>query len=179
MAIQVADGFSLKSKAPLDARVKFNTLALMKAVVDADVYEGCFAYCAETDKYYKFLSTNTVDADTGKWREFESGGGGNELEITLNDYNDLPSAEKMNGTNYFITDGQSSPTLFSVQKAILAAGATSVQFNVPTSGNPLLTLYTSDPNVSYLAASVSSGVATYTFGARSNAMDVYLKIEVF
>ena len=179
MALTLGDNFSYQGAKPLDARLKYDTLAAMKAVADSTMYEGCICYCVATDKTYQWKSSNTVDADTGKWRELETGGGGNELEITLNDYNDLPSADKMNGTNYFITDGQSSPTLFSVQKAILAAGATSVQFNVPTSGNPLLTLYTSDPNVSYLTASVVSGVATYTFGVRSSAMDVYLKIEVF
>ena len=76
MGIQVADNFDHKSKKPLDARISYTTLALMKAVTDTNIYEGCEAYCAETDKYYKFLSTNTVDASTGKWRERATGGGG-------------------------------------------------------------------------------------------------------
>ena len=76
MGISVADNFDHKSKKPLDARTSYSTLALMKAVIDANINEGCLAYCAETDKYYKFLSTNTVDESTGKWREFSSGGGG-------------------------------------------------------------------------------------------------------
>lgn len=76
MGIQVGDNFDHKSKKPLDARTSYATLALMKAVTDANINEGCLAYCAETDKYYKFLSTNTVDETTGKWREFSSGGGG-------------------------------------------------------------------------------------------------------
>lgn len=76
MGIQVGDNFDHKSKKPLDARTSYATLALMKVVVDANINEGCLAYCAETDKYYKFLSTNTVDDSTGKWREFSSGGGG-------------------------------------------------------------------------------------------------------
>lgn len=75
MGISVADNFDHKSKKPLDARTSYSTLALMKAVTDANMNEGCLAYCAETDKYYKFLSTNTVDSTTGKWREFSSGGG--------------------------------------------------------------------------------------------------------
>lgn len=76
MGISIADNFNIQSKKPLDGRNQFATLALMKAVVDANVYEGCEAYCAETDKYYMFKSTNTVDEDTGKWRERQSGGGG-------------------------------------------------------------------------------------------------------
>lgn len=73
--ISVADNFSYQGAKPLDARLKYDTLADMKAVVDATMYEGCEAYCVETDKYYKFKSTNTVDADTGKWREREDSAG--------------------------------------------------------------------------------------------------------
>lgn len=73
--IQVGDNFDHKSKKPLDARTSYATLALMKAVTDANIYEGCEAYCVETDKYYMFKSTNTVDADTGKWREREDSAG--------------------------------------------------------------------------------------------------------
>lgn len=83
MGIQVGDNFDHKSKKPLDARTSYTTLALMKAVTDANIPEGCLAYCAETDKYYKFLSTNTVDASTGKWREFSSGGGGGGSEYIV------------------------------------------------------------------------------------------------
>jgi hypothetical protein len=103
----------------------------------------------------------------------------NDEEITLAEYNDLPTAQKNNGKNYFITDGQNAGYIFSVQKAVLAAGATSVQFNIPTTGEPLLTLYTSDPNVQYTSCTISSGVATYYFTARSSAVNVYLRIEVF
>lgn len=75
MGIAIADNFNINMKKPLDGRNQFATLALMKAVTDASIYEGCEAYCVETDKYYKFLSSNTVDASTGKWRERASGGG--------------------------------------------------------------------------------------------------------
>lgn len=75
MAINVADGFQYLGKKSLDARTQYATLADMKAVTDANINEGCLAYCSETDKYYKFLSTNNSDEETGKWREYESGGG--------------------------------------------------------------------------------------------------------
>lgn len=91
MGIAVADNFNLQSKKPLDNRNQFATLALMKAVTDANIYEGCEAYCVETDKYYKFLSSNTVDASTGKWRERESGGSGG-----TTDYPDLTNKPKIN-----------------------------------------------------------------------------------
>ena len=75
MGISVADNFSYLGGKPLDGRIQYATLAAMKAMADATLYEGCEAYCVATDKYYKWLSSNTVDADTGKWREVESGGG--------------------------------------------------------------------------------------------------------
>lgn len=75
MAITIADGFQYLGKKSLDSRTSYATLALMKAVSDSNINEGCLAYCEETDKYYKFLSSNTVDTDTGKWREYSSGGG--------------------------------------------------------------------------------------------------------
>lgn len=74
MGISVADNFSYLGGKPLDGRIQYATLAAMKAMADATLYEGCEAYCIETDKYYKWKSSNTVDASTGKWREIEGGG---------------------------------------------------------------------------------------------------------
>lgn len=85
MGISIADNFQYQGKKPLDSRTSYATLAAMKAVTDATISEGCLAYCEETDKYYKFKSSNTVDADTGKWREY-SGGSGAE---SLNDLQDV------------------------------------------------------------------------------------------
>lgn len=76
MALTLGDNFSYQGAKPLDARLKYDTLAAMKSVADATMYDGCMAYCSATDKTYQWKSTNTVDADTGKWREFSSGGGG-------------------------------------------------------------------------------------------------------
>lgn len=75
MALTVGDNFSYQGAKPLDARLKYDTLASMKAVADATMYDGCLAYCVATDKTYQWKSTNTVDEDTGKWREFSSGSG--------------------------------------------------------------------------------------------------------
>ena len=90
MGIQVGDNFDHKSKKPLDNRTSYATLEAMKAVIDANIYEGCEAYCVETDKYYKFKSTNTVDASTGKWREREGGG--------TTDYSELNNKPSINDT---------------------------------------------------------------------------------
>lgn len=83
MALVLGDNFSYGGAKPLDARLTYNTLAQMKAVADATMYDGCTAYCKEADKTYQWKSTNTVDENTGKWREFSSGGstgGGHTIE---------------------------------------------------------------------------------------------------
>ena len=90
MAIAVADGFQYFGAKPLDSRIKYETTAAMKSVPDANLYEGCIAYCVATDKYYKWLSSNTVDETLGKWREYQSGGGssytaGDGINIDEND----------------------------------------------------------------------------------------------
>lgn len=74
MALTLGDNFSYQGAKPLDARLKYDTLAAMKAVADATMYDGCMAYCTATDKTYQWKSTNDVDETTGKWREFTSGG---------------------------------------------------------------------------------------------------------
>lgn len=79
MALTLGDNFSYQGAKPLDARLKYDTLASMKAVADATMYDGCLAYCVATDKTYQWKSTNTVDVNTGRWREFTSGGGGGEI----------------------------------------------------------------------------------------------------
>lgn len=76
MALTLGDNFSYQGAKPLDARLKYDTLAAMKAVADATMYDGCMAYCSATDKTYQWKSSNTVDETLGKWREFSSGGGG-------------------------------------------------------------------------------------------------------
>lgn len=84
MGITVGDNFDHKSKKPLDGRVQYATLAAMKAVSDANIYEGCTAFCVETGKEYRFLSSNTVNENTGKWREHEGQTytGGDNVEIS-------------------------------------------------------------------------------------------------
>lgn len=81
MGISVADNFSYLGGKPLDGRIQYATLADMKAMADATLYEGCEAYCVETDKYYQWKSSNTVDASTGKWRERTGGGGGSAIKL--------------------------------------------------------------------------------------------------
>lgn len=91
MAIQLADNFSYQGAKPLDARIQYATVAAMKAVADSALYEGCKAYCVETEKEYQWKSGNTVDPTTGKWREYE-GGGGDFEKMSQNDVDDIKGA---------------------------------------------------------------------------------------
>ena len=96
--IQVADGFDLKSKKPLDGRIQYASVADMKAVPEANLYDGCTAYVTATKKKYTFDSTNTVDSTTGKWRE-DTGGGSETTE--LSDLNDVEIESPADGEGLF------------------------------------------------------------------------------
>lgn len=69
--IQIIDNFEHRSKLPNFVRDQFDTLQDMKEVLDAYIDEGHISYCIETDKHYKFNANNSIDATTGKWREFK------------------------------------------------------------------------------------------------------------
>lgn len=70
MAIAVADNFSYKGAKPLDARIKYSTIADMVGTSEAILYDGCLTYVVENKKYYSFDSTNDFDETLGRWREF-------------------------------------------------------------------------------------------------------------
>ena len=74
--IKVGDNFSYKGKKPLDSRDYFDTVLEMAQYAETSLDEGHISYVKETDKYYKFNSTNNVDSTLGKWREYTSGGSG-------------------------------------------------------------------------------------------------------
>ena len=72
--IKVGDNFSYKGKKPLDSRDCFDTVSEMAQFAETSLDEGHISYVKETDKYYKFNSTNNVDMTLGKWREYTSSG---------------------------------------------------------------------------------------------------------
>ena len=90
MAITLGDNFSYQGAKPLDGRLKYDTVAAMASMADSVLYDGCLAYCVATDKTYQWKSSNTVDPTTGKWREFETGGG------QVIQYDSLPTASASN-----------------------------------------------------------------------------------
>ena len=69
MAKQIADSFLYKGKKPLDLREQFDTVLSMKEFPEAFIPEGFLTYCVEDGKNYRYKSTNTVSATTGKWKE--------------------------------------------------------------------------------------------------------------
>lgn len=73
MGLLIGDNFNYQANKPNFERDSFTTLAAMKAYPETSIDDGHISYCAETDKHYKFLSSNPVDGTTGKWREFETG----------------------------------------------------------------------------------------------------------
>ena len=74
--IKVGDNFSYKGKKPLDSRDCFDTVSEMAQFAETSLDEGHLSYVKETDKHYKFNSTNNVDSTLGKWREYTSSGSG-------------------------------------------------------------------------------------------------------
>ena len=74
--IKVGDNFSYKGKKPLDSRNCFDTVSEMAQFAETSLDDGHLSYVKETDKYYKFNSTNNVDSTLGKWREYTSSGSG-------------------------------------------------------------------------------------------------------
>ena len=87
--IQTANEFSLRKKAYLDDREEFDTLADMASF--DDVPDGFITLNKENGKRYEYNSSNTIDTNLGKWREYKSGGSG-----TTN-YNDLLNKPSING----------------------------------------------------------------------------------
>lgn len=75
MAIKTGDNFLYRGKKPLDSRDSFDTILAMTTFAESSINEGHISYVKETDKYYKFNSTNEVDTTLGKWREYNGGGG--------------------------------------------------------------------------------------------------------
>lgn len=66
--IKVGDNFNYQGQKPNFERDTFKTLLEMKNYPETSIDEGHISLCLEDGKRYKFISTNTVDDTTGKWR---------------------------------------------------------------------------------------------------------------
>lgn len=81
MGIIVTDNFSPKTPKFIDDRQSFKTLEEMRNYDVNLLPEGFETYCVETNKKYKFLSSNSIDTNLGKWRLVE-GSGSTEVYFT-------------------------------------------------------------------------------------------------
>ena len=66
--IAIGTHFSPRFKRPIDDRYTFDTIAEMKSFSEAALYNGIETFNNQDKKTYKYLSTNSVDPTTGKWR---------------------------------------------------------------------------------------------------------------
>lgn len=71
--ILIADNFQYQGRKSLDSRIICETISDMVSMAESIIYDGILVYNKETEKFYVFKSTNTIDSVLGKWREFESG----------------------------------------------------------------------------------------------------------
>lgn len=75
MAIKIADNLNYAGQKPDFVRQQYDTLEDMKNVKDITMPPLYLAYCLETEKVYLYRKSNEVSEDTGKFREFTTGGG--------------------------------------------------------------------------------------------------------
>lgn len=73
MAIKIGSNFTFQGEQPNFERDRFATKAAMKAFPETSIDDGHLSYCAEDGNTYRFKSSNSVDAVTGKWRVFKDG----------------------------------------------------------------------------------------------------------
>ena len=83
MSIRTGDNFSYRGKKPLDARDSFDTILAMTSFAEGSLDEGHISYVKETDKHYKFNSTNDVDTMLGKWREYNGSGSSTDEKVKM------------------------------------------------------------------------------------------------
>lgn len=72
MAIKIGSNFTFQGEQPNFERDRFATKAAMKAFPETSIDDGHLSYCTEDGNTYRFKSSNSVDAVTGKWRVFKA-----------------------------------------------------------------------------------------------------------
>ena len=76
MAIKIGDNLNYAGVKPDFVRQQYATFEDMLAVRDNTMPPIYLAYCLEDKNFYKYDKDNEVDPVTGKFRLFQSGGGG-------------------------------------------------------------------------------------------------------
>lgn len=85
MAIKIGDNLNYSGVKPDFVRQQYATFADMLAVRDNTMPPIYLAYCLEDKNIYKYDKDNEVDPVTGKFRLFQSGGGGGTVDTEMSD----------------------------------------------------------------------------------------------
>lgn len=85
MAIKIGDNLNYAGVKPDFVRQQYATFEEMAAVRDNTMPPIYLAYCLEDKNFYKYDKENEVDPTTGKFRLFQSGGGGGTVDTAMSD----------------------------------------------------------------------------------------------
>lgn len=85
MAIKIGDNLNYSGVKPDFVRQQYATFEDMLAVRDNTMPPIYLAYCLEDKNIYKYDKDNEVDPVTGKFRLFQSGGGGGTVDTEMSD----------------------------------------------------------------------------------------------
>ena len=85
MAIKIGDNLNYSGVKPDFVRQQYATFEDMAAVRDNTMPPIYLAYCLEDKNIYKYDKDNEVDPVTGKFRLFQSGGGGGTVDTEMSD----------------------------------------------------------------------------------------------
>ena len=165
MSINIADNFSYLGTKPLDGRIKYATVALMKTQAESTLYDGCLAYCSETDKTYQWKSSNSVDTTLGRWRVFED----------PNAYHTTDSAEtSISDTDYFpFLDGNTpKKSLWSNIKSVLKTYFDTL-YDLNKSDIPFYATSSTGASTTAKVATVSRGTFSLVAGAKVTVKFTY------
>lgn len=103
MSLLIGDNFNYQGQKPNFERDSFETLAAMKAYPETSIDDGHLSYCKENGKHYEYKSSYSVDPTTGKWREFKSGGGLEQVPVATDDaVGGFKTGYKNAGKNYAV-----------------------------------------------------------------------------
>lgn len=103
MSLLIGDNFNYQGQKPNFERDSFETLAAMKAYPETSIDDGHLSYCKENGKHYEYKSSNSIDPTTGKWREFKSGGGIEQVPVATDDaVGGFKTGYKSAGKNYAV-----------------------------------------------------------------------------
>ena len=93
---RLGGNLEVEASANLDGRLEVPTKADLLTMEYP--YQGMIVFCQEDEKHYKLVGDHTLEAS---WEVV----GDNSVELTQAQYDALSYEEKMNGTTYYITDG--------------------------------------------------------------------------